>query len=240
MIKNNCKVLKTLALSITLCLVCANSIQVHAAENESFASETAQDTMYQEVDKMIAELDKNALIQDAINGVVDERVPAEFSTNVNASVDFIPADGRADMDFDVYSTVQKVGDILNEEGKSATLYVAVAAATEPKTEAGHTGKHGIDAYVYVYWIDKLGTDNELYAISAQWDTKDKDVSDRKATYGVMKASTFSFSKSTSVSISDDDYYEVVHGTYTGFILGCKSSINVTNLGTVTCSVHSRF
>lgn len=240
MIKNYCKVLKTLALSITLCLVCANSIQVHAAENESFVLETAQDTMYQEVDKMIEELDKKALLQDAIKGIVDERVPAELSANVNASVEFIPADGKEDIDFDVHSTVKKVGDIFNEDGKSATLYVAVAAATDPKIESGHTGKHGIDAYVYVYWIDKLGTDNELYAISAQWDTKDKEVSDRNATYGVMNASTLFFNESTNVSISNNNYYKVVHGTYTGFVLGCKSSIKVTNLGTVTCTVHSRF
>lgn len=227
---------KTLALAITLILMCSNSMQVHAAEKECSKS----NRMYCEVDKLIAEVDKYALIQDAKNEIMDERVSADLLSNVTATVDFTPIEGVEGIDFNIYSTVQKVGDFVNDKGETSTLYVTAAAAIEPTIDRGYNKKYDVEAYIYIYWIDNLGTNNELYAISVSWNPHGLEVSNRTATYGVVNITTLFYDESTDISIYQNDYYKNVHGEYTGFILGCSSSIYVTNLGTVTCYAQTTF
>lgn len=170
--------------------------------------------------------------------MIDERVEMEMSPNLTAIIDFTPAGGVEEIDFEVHSTIQKVGEFRNENGEQSILYVTAVVATDPKMDNGYNEKHGVEAYIYLYWIDNLGINNELYSVSVSWNTHGKAVSDRKAKYGVMNFTTLFFEASTDVSISGASYYKVVHGEYTGFVLGCTSSIYVTNLGTVTCIASS--
>ncbi len=210
------------------------------ANTESFASSEmiSNETMI-EIERLINEVDNDQLFQDALNEVIDTQVPLEISQNITASVEFTPVNGEEKIAFDVYKTVQKVGEVTNSEGEISSLYVAAAVATDTKMDNGYNKKYGVEAYTYLYWIDNLGTNNELYAAQASWDTHGYGVSDRSVQYGVMDSLGLTFTAdSNKVFINTNSYYNEVSGTYYGFVLGCKSSIYVTNLGTVTCSVHS--
>lgn len=236
------KALRGLALLlITVCFVCSNSSKVYAATESCLNSVDTITNVSVEANKLIAEVDEDKLLQDAVNDVVDEQVPLNLNQQTIATLEFTPFDSDEQISFDVHQTIQKVGDIVNNNGETATLYVAAAVATDDKSlDKGFNQEHGITAHVFVYWIDNLGTNNELYSISVWWDLGDVQVKNRSVTYGVMNFLGTSFTNSNTISISVNDYQKDVFGTYYGFVLGCRSSIEVINKGTVTCTVHSTF
>ena len=114
-----------------------------------------------QADTLIAAVDENALMADAMANVVDDSVPSSIRERIGASAEFISADTayNDEIEVEVNSTVQKVGEIDCGDGDTANLYVAVAAA-ELKTDSAANMKLGANAWTYVYWFDHEGPENE--------------------------------------------------------------------------------
>lgn len=224
-----------------LCMLCLVWVSLNkvSLSAECYSTSNYADITKIRIDRLIEAVDEQMLCKDALNGVIDDQVPIEISQNITAEVEFIPNDNADEIQFEVYKTVQKVGNVINSAGETVNLYVAGAVVTDTTTDGRHQNKYDVDAYVYIYWIDNLGTNNELYAVSASWETNGKIVSNRLAEYGVKDVLGITFTESDIACISSDNFYQEVPGTYYGFVLGCTSSIDVVNQGTLKCSVHSK-
>lgn len=233
----------------SLCILCLGSFVLLATNEPISACAATQskigcvadyDEMYAEIDQLIEGVDKEELLQDAMNDAVDEQVSMKLEQSMVADVEFIPVEGEENIAFDIHQTVQKVGEITNSNGETSALYVAAAVATEPKLEMNFNEKYGIVAHVFVYWIDNLGVNNELYSIEVWWDVNGQAVRNRSVEYGVMDVLGYVFTDSETISININDYSKNVSGKYYGFVVGCSSSIEVVDQGTVKCTMHSSF
>lgn len=189
---------------------------------------------------LIAAVDNNALMQDAMENVIDYAVPLSIRESVIARAYFTPTEisraAQEPEELETNSTVQKIGEIVKPNGELANMYVA-AVATEVKVDQGFTNNHGIKAWAYVYWIDNPGADNELHAAGASWETSNIEVSNRKVSYGVSDLLNFLWydGPTAKYPTSNSAYYEDP-GSYIGNVLRCETRINVVGKGYVTCNV----
>lgn len=193
-----------------------------------------------QADSLIDAVDENTLMLDAMKNVIDDSVPLSVRESIVASADFSPMVGvtRDKMELEVNSTVQKVGEIIDKNGDIANMYVAAVATSDPK-ETWHTkDQHGIKAWAMVYWIDNLGTNNQLYAAGANWDPKGKAVKNREMRYGKTDpiGLTWIGESTYKYPTVNDPYY--LDSSYSGLAFRCQAKIEVVNVGTVTCSVVS--
>ena len=207
---------------------------------------SAARSIKRQADTLIAAVDENALMADAMANVVDDSVPSSIRERIGASAEFISADTayNDEIEVEVNSTVQKVGEIDCGDGDTANLYVAVAAA-ELKTDSYFNNKQGAKAGTYVYWFDHEGTDNELYAIRALWDTSECPYAtyDKVVKYGVSEPFGVAWLDGpTFVYLADsiEDYYLLCREEYYGLTLRCQSEMEVGSYGTLICSVTSGF
>ncbi len=200
-----------------------------------------------QADTLIAAVDENALMADAMANVVDDSVPSSIRERIGASAEFISADTayNDEIEVEVNSTVQKVGEIDCGDGDTANLYVAVAAA-ELKTDSAANMKLGANAWTYVYWFDHEGPENELYAIKARWDTSDCPyaVYDKVVKYGVVDpvVATLWLDGPTFLYLADsiDDYYLLCREEYYGLTFKCVSEVEIGNYGTLVCVAYSLY
>lgn len=112
----------------------------------AYASSSAIDeatSVQLQADALIAEVDTDSLLADAVTGTVDYSVPLSVRESIIASAEFTPVSGisKNEIKLEVSSTVQKVGEITRNNGETSNLYVAVAAAVEPKEDWEYTGQH---------------------------------------------------------------------------------------------------
>lgn len=199
-------------------------------------------SMHLQVDSLMALIDENSLMQDAIDNAIDYSVPISVRESIFASADFSPLEGvdQDEIKLEVNSTVQKIGEIVSKNGDISTMYVAAVAATEPKEDWNNTSIHGIKAWAYVYWIDNPGGDNQLYAAAAQWDPQGKVVNNREVRYGTTDILWLTWLKGPTVQYPTDNYRKYIDPkAYSGLTLRCQTKIDVVNVGTVTCNVGSR-
>ncbi len=195
-----------------------------------------------QADFLIAEIDEDSLMLDAMENVIDYSVPISVRESIIASADFNPMVGVAKnaIELEVNSTVQKVGKIVYKNGDMSNMYVA-AVAVEPKEDRGYKGQHGIKAWAYVYWIDNQGSNNTLYAAAGEWLTLDVEVNNRQVRYGTSDVAGLSWIDGPTVQYPTDNYRKYVDPkTYSGLTLRCQTKIDVVNVGTVTCNVTSGF
>ncbi|WP_216562916.1 hypothetical protein [Tissierella carlieri] len=194
-----------------------------------------------QADSLVAAVDENSLMLDAMENVIDYSVPLSVRESIVVSADFSPMVGVAQdaIELEVNSTVQKVGEIVRKNGDIANMYVAVVAASEVKVDDQYKGQHGIKAWAYVYWIDNLGTKNELYAAAADWDPKDKVVNNRQVRYGTTDVAWLLWLDGPTIKYPTENYAYYEDSSYSGLTLRCQTKIDVVNVGTVTCNVGSR-
>lgn len=194
-----------------------------------------------QADSLIAAIDENSLMLDAMENVIDYSVPLSVRESIVASADFSPMVGVAQdaIELKVNSTVQKVGEIVRKNGDIANMYVAVVAASEQKIDSDVVSKHGIKAWAFVYWIDNFGTNNELYAAGARWDPTDKVVDNREVRYGTTDPLWVLWFDGPTLKKPTEDWAYYPDSSYSGLTLRCETKINVVNVGTVTCNVGSR-
>lgn len=193
-----------------------------------------------QADSLIASVDKDSLMLDAMENAIDYSVPISIRESIVASADFSPMPGVAQdaIELEVNSTVQKIGEIVCKNGDISNMYVA-AVATEPKEDWAYTGQHEIKAWAYVYWIDNQGANNELYAAAAEWLTLDVVVNNRQVRYGTSDIAGLFWIDSPTVKYPTDNYRKYIDPrTYSGLTLRCQTKIDVVNVGTVTCNVIS--
>lgn len=192
-----------------------------------------------QADSLIAAVDENSLMFDAMENVIDYSVPLSVRESIVASADFSPKVGVAQdaIEIEVNSTVQKVGEIVRKNGDIANMYVAVAVA-DTKVDQDYKEQHGIEAAALVYWIDNQGVNNELSAAAAFWNPHDKVVNNRQVRYGTSDPAGLFWIDGPTVKYPTEDnpYYE--DSSYSGLTLRCQSKIDVVNVGTVTCNVVS--
>lgn len=195
-----------------------------------------------QADTLIVSVDETALLEAALSNQVDYSVPADIRESIVAEASFQPVNGveQSEIELEVTSTVKKLGEIARNDGSSSNLYVAVAAATEEKQDSQYVGQHGIKAWAIVYWIDNLGTNNELYGAAGKWDPKDKVVENRQVSYGTTDIFWLLWLDGPTVKYPTDNWaYYKDPSSYTGYVLRCQTKIDVVNVGTVTCNVASR-
>lgn len=195
-----------------------------------------------QADALIATVDKNSLMVDAMENVIDYSVPISVRESIVASADFKPMVGIAQdaIEIEVNSTVQKVGEIVRENGDISNMYVTAVAA-EPKEDWAYKGQYGIKAWAYVYWIDNQGENNELYAAAAEWLPQDEVVDNRQVRYGTSDITGSFWVDGPTVQYPTDNYRKYIDPrTYSGLTLRCQTKIDVVNVGTVTCNVTSGF
>ena len=228
---------KNITIFTLICIILVGSIPVYAS-NVHIDEDTALRT---QADALIAQVDVEALFTDALAGVVDYSVPLSIRENISASAEFTPVKGvsKNEIEFEVSSTVKKVGEVTQKNGQTANMYVAVATATQVKDDMAYTSQHGIKAWAYISWIDVFGVNNELYSASGHWDTQDKVVRNRELRYGTSDILGLTWSKGPTVKYPTGDWarYEDP-ASYVGFTLRCQTKIEVVNIGTVTCNVTS--
>jgi len=235
MIKNLKKTIMSVILVVTMILGAPFAYANVSAVNESMSIQL-------QADSLIAAVDKDALVLDAMVNVIDNSVPLSVRESIVASADFSPMVGVAQdaIKLEVNSTVQKVGEIVQKNGDIVNMYVAAVAATGPKEDWAYKGQYGIKAWAFVYWIDNFGGDNELYAAAAQWDPQDNEVSNREVRYGTTDPLWISWIDGPTVQYPTDNYRRYIDPlTYSGLTLRCQTKIDVVNVGTVTCNVGSR-
>lgn len=217
-------------LAITMFLS-SSPVNVHASTyNES-------ELIKIQAEAIIDKVDESALMLDAMENVIDESVPISVREQIEACVEFIPADGDIQdaVDIDVNYTVQKVGEVMHN-GESLNMYVA-AATTETKEDSAWWQESGVWIRVCVYWIDNLGPSNQLVSAEAWWDPGDVAVKNRKVQYGVVDLTgTIMLDCTTDYPTENHACYENLN--YVALCVGCKASIEVINVGTVSCSVKN--
>lgn len=195
----------------------------------------------QQVDTLIENVDINKLIDDSIAGNVDYSVPLSIRENIFADAELLLKDGvsEKDVNVDVNSTVQKVGEVYQKNGEKSNLYVAVAAA-DVKVDYDWEDKSGVRAYASVYWIDHPGPENELYAVSGEWEPNGKVLENRKIHYGTSDpAWNMWIIGPKTITTEEDYYYYEVNATYIGLTLRCQTEAEIVNVGTIKCNVGSR-
>jgi hypothetical protein len=236
-------VLSLMMTSITLAkepAVEGDVLSVTTYVNSSTLGETASIRL--QADALVAEADTESLLADAVTGIVDYSVPISVRESVIASAEFIPVIGVAEdeIEFEVSSTVQKMGELTRDNGETANLYVAVAVAANVKEDEKYKTQYGIMAWACVYWIDISGTENELHAAAGQWEIENVVVTNRQLRYGTTDIFWALWTDGPTVKYPTSNwaYYED-SSTYTGFVLRCETRIDVVNLGTVICNVGSR-
>ena len=195
-----------------------------------------------QADSLIASIDESSLMLDAVENVVDYSVPLSIRESIVTSAKFTPLAGvdKDEIELEVNSTVQKIGEIVNKNGNISNMYVAVVAASETKEDWDYTKKHGIEAWAYVYWIDNLGTNNQLSAAGAKWKPKDKIVNNRQVKYGTSDPTGLFWLSGPTVKYTTENDYYIEDSSYSGLTLRCETKIDVVNMGTVTCNVTSGF
>lgn len=230
---------KIISSILAVAMVASMSTTVFAEENNSV---NESDSIQIQADALIAAVDEDTLMSDAMLNTTDYSVPLSIRESIVADASFLPVGGvkQNEIELKVNSTVRKIGEVISNSGDALNLYVAVAAATDDaKEEIGITTKHGIKAWAYVYWIDNFGPDNELYAAGATWDPNGKVVSNRVVKYGTtdLTAMLWLNGPTTENPTVNNVYYED-KSTYRGYVLRCQTTINVVNAGVVTCNVSS--
>lgn len=238
---------RILSLMLAAIVSVISPITAFAAEMNASIKQVVGDAEYDdrgintsEVDNLIEAVDMEMLIENALNEVQDVRVSDSDRQSMVASAEFVPAGNEEVIDIKLKQTVQKIGETTKSNGEIADVYVTAAVASDIKTKVdnGYRKLYDVEAYVYIYWVDNLGTENELYKVAASWDTHGKSVRNRKITYGITDPTGFIFLKSTEEDVSGTSYNKVVHGEYTALVVGAKSSIEVVNDGTLNCYVHN--
>lgn len=123
---------KTMKKTITATILIATMIfSVHSAyATVSVVNETR--SIQLQADSLIAAIDQNPLMLDAMDNVIDYSVPLSVRESIVATADFSPMVGVAQdaIQLEVNSTVQKVGEIVRKNGDISNVYVAVAVASE--------------------------------------------------------------------------------------------------------------
>lgn len=221
------KKIVSLFLGIVMIFGCGTSVFALDIPQASY-----EETPQQQIEAAILSIDEVALQRDALNNVVDRSVPASIRDGFHFESEITVDDPTYENPFEigeVYSTVQRVGEINYANGEVGVMYVATAA-TEIKEDYGYGSKLGAKAWTTVYWIDNLGTTNELYAVDATWDTSNcsYQTSNKIIQYGKVVLSTGVFTSSTTVEVADSvtSKYINCHGEYTGLSFACMSQINV--------------
>ena len=198
-----------------------------------------------QADALIKSHDNEALKLAARENFVDYSVPKSIRDGFSFSSEISADDPTlASMyDVDVSGTIQRVGEINCGNGKTATMYVA-AATSGLKTEYGSGSLLGARAYVTLWWIDHYGTDNELYAAQATWDTDSTsyDYGNKMMRYGTSDPTGMLFWNYDTVNLDnyvDGHYVLCEEGEFVGFTLACMSKMDIGPGGLdITCRAIS--
>lgn len=227
---------------ITFALVATMIFNVALASSNSRAV-TPVLSIQGQADALIASVDKTALMADAVENVVDPSVPASVRSSISANADFVPAgaSARSAIQLDVNSTVQKIGEIVDENGNISNMYVAVAAV-EPKMDENFEMQYGIRAWSHVYWIDNYGSNNQLHSVWALWRPDGKEVDNRQVRYGTSNMfGTSWYDNGPTIKYPTSDSAEYKDSSYSGLTLRCETKVDVLGSGggTVYCNVISK-
>lgn len=193
-----------------------------------------------QADSLIAAIDENSLILDAMENVIDTSVPLSIRESIIASADFSPAVGVAQdaIELEVNSTVQKVGEINLKSGETANMYVAATVA-EIKEDYGSSSLGGVSAVAYVYWIDNPGTENELVAAAGSWNNPNsRELSNRKVRYGVADPLLIAFIKASPYKYPTTNYAYYSASGFIGLTLCCMTWVDIEDYGTLHAKVGS--
>ncbi|WNX83500.1 hypothetical protein RWV98_12900 [Agathobaculum sp. NTUH-O15-33] len=193
-----------------------------------------------QADALIASIDDEVLKEAALNNAVDASVPISIRESVGADATFIPfsRSGQDAVEVEVNSTVQKLGEIVCEDGGIANMYVSAAAATV-KEDYEHWYLRDVHAWSFVYWIDNPGDNNQLHSVRGSWSTGGMAVENRVLEYGNSHVGGLGWIGYVSrVRVSEDDS-TLYDNSYTGLTFRCDASIDVVNIGTLTVTAFSR-
>lgn len=239
-LKEVLKVKKTTKKTITVVIFVVTMILGAPAASANVSAVNEAKSIQLQADSLIAAVDEDSLMLNAMENVIDYSVPLSVRESIVASADFSPIAGVAQdaIKLEVNSTVQKVGEIVGQNGDIANMYVAAVAAAEVKEDWRYRGQHGIKAWAYVYWIDNPGTNNKLYAAGADWDPQGKAVNNRQVRYGTTDVAWLLWLNGPTVKYPTKNYAYYLDSSYSGLTLRCQTKINVVNIGTVTCNVGS--
>lgn len=224
--------MKKRIVSFVLVFLVALNAQTAFASAPQAEAPLQKDQVQRQIDALMLTVDKDTLIRDAKNNVIDASVPRTIRDQLSfgAELEFKDDTFNDRFSVDVNSTVQKVGDIICEDGETATLYVA-ATTSEIKEDSGAATELGVRAWTTVYWIDNQGVNNELSAVAAGWDTSDcrYETSNKMVTYGTTIPTGLLFDVYTIRYLDNGvtDYYATCgDGEFVGFTLACKSRIEI--------------
>lgn len=188
--------------------------------------------LQQQVESAIQSIDEVELRRDTLNNVVDYSVPASIRNNFRVEAELTVDDPTYENPYeigDVYSTVKRVGEIDYGNGETGTMYVA-SAAVDVNIDGGFGSNLGAKVWSTVYWIDNFGINNELYAVSAEWDASGTTyaTSDKIIRYGPVALGSRIFLDSTIEDVPYSETYKYIdcYGEYTGFSFACMAQMRV--------------
>lgn len=227
---------------ISTFLVCAMACSPVVASANAVLSEDMEVKLVQlQAEAIIEGIDEEALLMDALDDVIDYSVPEEIRESIIADATFMPAEGvsQDEVEVEVHSTVQKVGEVLRRSGDVSNMYVSVVSA-EIKEDSWMTLESGVRAWAIVCWIDNFGFDNVLYSAKASWDPGNKSIQNRVVKYGVTGAMGLTWTDGPTIQYPTENIVEYVvdEGTYVGYKLKCQTEVEIVNVGILTCSSTS--
>lgn len=141
-------------------------LMIFAMSNSAFAAEPIN---------TFPHVNADIEIERAINGISDIPITKDMKEAVQASYF---AENENEIPLAVDLTVRKINTprLFSFDRKSqGTLYALTAVASNTKAKSGSDdlNKNGIvaSAYLTVYWIDNLGSNNELTKIEGSWEVE---------------------------------------------------------------------
>lgn len=226
---------KTMKKTITAIIIVTTMIFGTSSAYANLSAVNEARSIQLQADSLIASINENSLMLDAMENVIHYSVPISVRENIVVSADFSPLAGVAQdaIELNVNSTVQKIGEVTLKNGDMANMYVAVIAASEVKEDEQFEMLHGISAWAYVYWVDNFGSNNQLYAAAADWDPGSKVVNNRQVRYGTTDIGWFLWLNGPTVKYPTGNSAYYKDSSYSGLTLRCQTKIDVVNKGTVT-------
>lgn len=228
---------KVISLILCTCMM-ASCILAFADDNPAKSSSLSVNV---QINQLLAEIDIEKLNAKMMSDAIDASVPKAISDSIKIVAEFQPAMG---VSYDMYeteshSTIQNAGVVFLADGATADLYVA-AASVELKEDHDLIINNGVRIDSYVYWLDYYGSDNQLAAVKGVWTPGDKVISDRTIEYGVCDFLGKIWLGTYETLYTQQDYlYWDVTTSHIGLTVGCRTKVNIVNVGVLSCMAYSR-
>lgn len=184
----------------------------------------AEDSVLTAAENIANEYTIEERLWDAQNGFVDVGVSQEILESINVE---LGADNNGltrsmeNNDENVVSYgIRNLGNIYEDGEMVGTVYGLTA--TE-KTISNSGTQSGVDAWLSLVWIDKLGTENTLVSVSGGWSANGHALTNRYVSYTVAD---YGWDSAYSIgSRPTDDTFSISVGA-TGYAFTARSEVAV--------------